>query len=134
MANDLVIVGGLFETLSTTAQRNDFTLFNSAPETAPPVPVVNAFYPSSGVVSASSYVGFDVTVEEDTLQQVIVWVKYAEDPRAELVYDGTTFSTPFLGSTEVITDGLRFRFKRLAGWPDSLTFSVVAIGSEGGVN
>lgn len=79
-------------------------------------PVIDAFSPSVGsTIAHDDTITFHVT-DDGEVSLGVVAVEFS-DGTAELIFDGTDFTTPYAGSTVTpITDGAELTIARAAGW------------------
>lgn len=106
------------------------TLGGYGNQTAPLIENVTPTASSSILRTAT--ISFDITDDEDLLQNAIVEAIYTTG-NIEVVHDGSAFGAQFSGARVPITDGYSYSFSRDdAGWPTStLTIRITAVDSAG---
>ncbi len=97
-------------------------------------PVITNLTPAPGELTERQAIEFDVTDVSPGLRLVALWIKFTNQRRPWVVYDGETFWDPFDGNSEVsaITDGYHFVLQPNGIWPDtSFDLTVTAIDAAG---
>lgn len=105
------------------------------PDTTPPV--VTLVSPTDGEVSADTPVVFDVTEEGvEGFCELFVWVVFASDGSSEVIHDGDSFATRYVGlsARSTVTGGFRYTVRRSEGWPSSPRVRVKVIDTAGNVS
>lgn len=99
---------------------------------ATPAPPTITYVPADGtpIVPAAS-LQVDVTSDSD-LAAVTIGIRYPAGGY-EVVYDGQVFAVGYSGSMSTLSNGLRFTFSRVGGYPATPALIVIAVDSFGQV-
>ena len=126
-----VIHIGSFGEMST--QRIAISSLTDTPDSTRPV-VINITPTPGTPISASDPVSAEV-YDESGLRVVLFLVTYAGLYAHEVIYDGTSFSQMFAGSTVTPTvTGAVYTFIRIGGWPALPTVTPIVIDTSGNEN
>lgn len=100
-------------------------------------PTIQNIVPASGtqLATVNTPVAFQVFDDSPSIEAVLIWVKYTNDHRRFIVYDGSAFVAPFdTYSTREVVSATTWNFsvRPLGGWPaDIEDLRVVGVDGDG---